>query len=425
VAPGGVGDTAAFTTMITANRSVTIDQPLTVGALKFDDDNSYTLDGPSEVTLQAPDTASARIVVQNIHGNGAHMIATPLEVASDLTIDQQSAGQFTIAGPLDNSAGHPITKSGTGTLMFNGPQMHGVGASLTVSAGTVNINTNAGSNAARHLTVHANSTTNFGDSQHLAALNIGAGATAAITSGGPKNLVTNSLNIAGGDTPTGRLDLTDNAAIVDYPAEGSNPEATIRAQIITGRGGSGLGKTWNGQGITSSTAAAAAVNSMSVGYAVNGQLPLGAYGEFRGQTVDGTSILLAYTRTADANLDGVVDNDDVTIIGANYAPGFAKPRWDFGDFDYNGFVDNDDVTLLGVYYNPSAPPIPVPEASGVAAVPEPGTVVLLASGLLLPFIFRRRSRARLRLSTIDPIRGLAAFAATSRHTVARSERASN
>ena len=65
--------------------------------------------------------------------------------------------------------------------------------------------------------------------------------------------------------------------------------------------------------------------------------------------------LCAYTRTGDANLDGVVNNDDVTIVGANYAPGFAKPRWALGDFDYNGFVDNDDVTLLGVYYNP--PPL--------------------------------------------------------------------
>jgi hypothetical protein len=85
---------------------------------------------------------------------------------------------------------------------------------------------------------------------------------------------------------------------------------------------------------------------MSIGYAVNGQLPLGAYSEFRGQSVDASSVLMRFTRTGDANLDGVVNNNDVTIVGANYAPGFAKPRWDLGDFDYNGFVDNDDVTLL-------------------------------------------------------------------------------
>ena len=120
------------------------------------------------------------------------------------------------------------------------------GAVLTVSAGTANINTNAGSNTARNITVNANSTTNFGSTQHLAALNVGAGATATITAGGPKNLVTNALTIAGGSTPTGKLDVTDNAVVVDYPAAGPNPETTIRDQIIAGRGGSGLGKTWNG-----------------------------------------------------------------------------------------------------------------------------------------------------------------------------------
>ena len=62
---------------------------------------------------------------------------------------------------------------------------------------------------------------------------------------------------------------------------------------------------------------------------------------------------MRHTRIGDANLDGVVNNDDVTIVGANYAPGFAKPRWDLGDFDYNGFVDDDDVTLLGVVLRPS------------------------------------------------------------------------
>ena len=45
---------------------------------------------------------------------------------------------------------------------------------------------------------------------------------------------------------------------------------------------------------------------------------------FRGQAVDLTSVLIAYTRTADANLDGVVNNDDVTVVGANFAPGAAE-----------------------------------------------------------------------------------------------------
>jgi hypothetical protein len=64
------------------------------------------------------------------------------------------------------------------------------------------------------------------------------------------------------------------------------------------------------------------------------------------------------TRTGDANLDGVVNDDDVTILGATYAPGVPQPHWALGDFDYNGFVDDDDVTLLGALYDPAAAPLP-------------------------------------------------------------------
>jgi hypothetical protein len=61
--------------------------------------------------------------------------------------------------------------------------------------------------------------------------------------------------------------------------------------------------------------------------------------------VDDPSILLAFTCTRDANFDGLVNDDDVTIMGATYAPGVPQPAWALGDFDYNGFVDDDDVTL--------------------------------------------------------------------------------
>jgi hypothetical protein len=148
----------------------------------------------------------------------------------------------------------------------------------------------------------------------------------------------------------------------------------------------GLGGDWTGKGITSSTAAAAngaQPDSRSLGYADNSALPLGAYTKFHGAAVDDTSILIAFTRTGDANLDGVVNDDDVTIVGASYAPGAPQPSWALGDFDYNGFVDDDDVTLLGAFYNPSAPPLAAPAVVGgnsVTAVPEPSTIWLAIGG---------------------------------------------
>jgi hypothetical protein len=202
---------------------------------------------------------------------------------------------------------------------------------------------------------------------------------------------------------TATFDLTDNAAIVDYAA--TSPLGTVREQLISGRVGPGVGGEWTGTGITSSAAAKAnqaQPDARSLGYADNGALPLGPYTTFHGARVDSMAVLVAYTRTGDANLDGVVNDDDVTIIGATYSPGVPQPSWALGDFDYNGFVDDDDVTLLNAFYDPSAPPLNSPividdssspaapgakaASSTVAAVPEPSTLALLgamAAALLL------------------------------------------
>jgi lysozyme len=206
-------------------------------------------------------------------------------------------------------------------------------------------------------------------------LTLADAARAILLTGGATSKLT-SLSLGAGAA----LDITDNALVVDYT--GASPVNSIRDSILSGRGGAGLGKPWNGAGITSSTAAQVhelAPNSYSLGYAENAHLPLGAYTTFRGQPVDVTSVLIAYTRTGDANLDGVVNDDDVTVVGASYAPGQTKPvgsAWALGDFEYNGEVDNDDVTLLGAFYNPAAAPAPAPP---LRAAPTPPTTTLSES----------------------------------------------
>jgi hypothetical protein len=357
--PNAEGAPAVFGGVISTPRTVTVDAPVSVGRIDFVNSITYTIAGTSALTLDGA-RGEAHINVND----GSHVIGAPISLADNLRITvTPPAGALAITGALD-AHGKKIIKAGAGTLTVNNIRAAG----LTVNGGTLAI---------------AQSGTEPGVS------------------------VVTALTIAGDSTPSGKLDVTNNAVIVDYPAAGPSPDATIRAQIIAGRGGSGLGKTWNGQGITSSQAAADPVNSMSVGYAVNGTMPLGALATFRGQAVDASSVLMRYTRTGDANLDGMVNDDDVTIVGANYAPGFAKPRWDLGDFDYNGFVDNNDVTLLGVFYNPSATPLNPPVATGdsrwradsgassigvAQAVPEPATAILAISALIVAGIGRRRRR---------------------------------
>jgi hypothetical protein len=344
--PNSSGAHAVLGGVITSPRTVTVDRPITVGRLNFDNTTAYTIAGSSTFTLDST-SGEAQINV----ASGSHMISAPVRLSDNTTITvTPAASNLSLTGPTSFS-GQKVTKAGAGTLTLNNVRA----TALSVNGGTVAI---------------------------------APGGTAAGMS------VLGSLSIAGDATPTAKLDLANNAAIINY--SGPSPVAVVRQQILAGRAGPGFGATWTGNGITSSAAAAADAESRSIGYAENSALPLGPYTNFRGQAVDDTSILIAFTRTGDANLDGVVNDDDVTIVGATYAPGVAQPHWALGDFDYNGFVDDDDVTLLGVFYDPTAAPSITPAAepmagvSAVAAVPEPATWALF--GVMAVLLLSRRFR---------------------------------
>ena len=283
----------------------------------------------------------------------------------------------------------PVTIAEPGRLVVEGTaSLEGINGKGSTQVGS---ETSAATLTARHI--------------RQASLSIAAGSMVKTESDGGTSLL-DSLSIAGDAMSTATFDLNNNAAIINYT--GDRPVETVRAQILAGRGGPGFGTTWTGPGITSSAAAAAVATepeSRSVGYAENASLPLGPFANFRGQPVDDTSVLMAYTRTGDANLDGIVDDSDVTIVSATYAPGVPQPHWALGDFDYNGFVDDADVTLLGAFYDPSAPPLisPAPMAGAeVAAVPEPSTfglLVTLSFVALLAVYSRRLTTADASLTT--------------------------
>jgi hypothetical protein len=333
--PDSVGAIASFGSIITQPRTVTVDAPLSVGRIDFDNASAYTIAGASPLTLDAK-SGEAQINV----ASGTHAITAPLMLAGNTLITVTPASSSLSIGAL-GATDVNLTKGGAGTLTVNSMRA----ASLSIDGGAVIVAANG---------------TNTGTS------------------------VVGSLLIAGGGTPTAKFDLVNNAAIINY--SDASPVAVIRQQILAGRGGAGVGKTRNGPGIMSSAAAGAEAESLSVGYAENSALPLGPYSTFRGQPVNATSVLMALTRTGDANLDGVVNDDDVTIVGASYAPGVSQPFWALGDFDYNGFVDDDDVTLLGAFYDPTTSPKATPNESsinGARAVPEPASVIFLGTAILL------------------------------------------
>jgi autotransporter-associated beta strand protein len=328
-------------------------------------------------------------------------LPSPVAISSGSAL-AVSSGTLTLSGSVSSSAG-TFTKTGGGTLTITGSQSHS--GTMTVSAGTVNFNTNA-----TNLAINANATTNFNSSQTLAGLSVGNGATATVAAGANKVVRTTAFSTTG----TGTLDLMDNKLIV---AGGVNPQATqssLKALIIAGRnvpvGGVADG-SWDGHGITSTTAHAAFVSegfeTRAIGYAVNSNLPLGAYGAFGGQSVGANDVLVRYTKLGDTDLDGKCGDNDVTVVGAFYDQGIATSlEWYDGDFNYDGRVNDDDVTILGAFYDEFAIPLSASDltarygaefatafAAGQAmSVPEPAAALLVVGAFGLGATRRRRRR---------------------------------
>ena len=94
--------------------------------------------------------------------------------------------------------------------------------------------------------------------------------------------------------------------------------------------------------------------------------------------------LLTPATPGDANLDGNVNVNDLTIVLTNFGQSTGM-SWTTGDFNGNGVVDINDLTAVLANFGTSSVAAP-------AAVPEPSGAALLACAAgLLAFAWRRRS----------------------------------
>jgi hypothetical protein len=334
--PSGAGAVATFGNVISAPRVVTIDAPVTVGTINFDSPFGYTLAGTSTLTIDSP-TAGALSVL-----NGQHTISAALSLMKNTAVDVAGAGRLTISADLSAAPTVALTKTGAGTLAIKAARMD----SLGINQGIVSILANGTDSA----------------TSKVKALNIAGSAGAW----------------------NGRLDLGNNAMVIDYT--GGSPMGTVVNQLTVGY----QGGAWLGNGIGSSAAAAASgsAHTTALAYAEATELFSTFPHDFHGQSVDGTSVLLLYTYSGDANLDRAVDSVDFNILAANF--GSASAAWTRGDFNYDLSVDSVDFNLLASNFGQN-----LAGALSSSLVPEPAVAAWI-SALAGVMLARRRGNGSIR-----------------------------
>jgi hypothetical protein len=312
--------------------------------------------------------ASPALVVTHSESKNLGAESFSAKLHDSLTVLGANTGSSTLEIVWAASPERTIIKTGTGTVTIGGGGSGDINdRTKTVTYnnqnGTTNFNTDTGVAATQvgHTRVAnwsvsatlgtgaSSSIVEFNTTQNLAAVSAaGTGAVVKIAQNGSRVLVVDSVAVSNG----GKLDMYDNDLILKATSATEVALYNALYGLVDSAFGSG---NWAGSGVTSTTAAGLP-GSYSLGLARNSQFPnagVSSYTTFSGQLVGTYDILLKFTWRGDADLNGLVNNNDVSILGAFYAPGYTGKHWWQGDNDFDGDVDNNDVTYQNANYNPN------------------------------------------------------------------------
>jgi hypothetical protein len=325
----------------------------------------------------------------------------------------QFDGSYTLTTAASGISGAGAVNCDSSTQTINGT--YGVTGPTTVgSSAILNLNGQINGGPSFTVTGQLGIGANNGSGilvRSLSALAIGGTGQVAIANSPlhtNRSLLTTGTLTFGGSTGSwqGQLDLSDNDMIVQ--GAGATGLAQITNQLKQGFNSGG----WNGTaGIISTAAATDSTHLTTLGVILNntGSSPLygvnGAFGaSFDGQTPGINDVLVKYTYYGDANLDGVVNGTDYTLLDNGFnsqATAHPLAGWLNGDFNYDGVINGDDYILIdNSFNNEGAVSLAATSAGLIAtssneianqqltAVPEPATISFVFGLAML--LHRRR-----------------------------------
>lgn len=379
--PNAATAIANFGSSITAVSTVTLNSSATLGTIRFDSANSYSLSGTGTIMLDGHDHANniedpGKIEV----ARGSHSINAGVMFHGAAGIDVASGAELQLGGPLFFAASQSVTKRGPGTLRIDSTSVTGASnAMLVVENGTLVANSPLSPSVGLHVS-GTNSEAQINASMAFSALTTANGGDIKLSSQGnvTRVLKTRSFGLGGNS----KLDIGDGVLVVDYDT--TSPIAAVTAGIQ-----SGVNNTAGGQLISN-----LADSRHTVGVVEASTLSHG--GTYFGTSIDNTAVIARYTLKGDANLSGNVNFDDLLKLAQRYN---QAGKWSDGDSNYDGTVNFDDLLSLAQNYggalavegttlsNDIGGSFSADFALAVSLTPEPATLSSLAVAAAL---LRRR-----------------------------------
>jgi fibronectin-binding autotransporter adhesin len=368
-------------------------------------------------------TGAGLLVIRGSSGN----TYTGSTIVAEGNVDLAKTSGYAVPGDLHLSAnsGSTFTRmlannqiATTAVVYFDGgywPHLELLGHALTLAGisdpngtGVIeNTQWETGVTTTGVLTI--NNTANFSFSGYIRDGNFGGstGALALVKNG------SGTLALVGSNTGGYTGGLTINAGTLDYSL-GVLPNCTITINggtLIYPGSGSKAASLAGDLRTAASSSLDAVERLLAASYnAAGGPFTAGQFvcntadaAHGLGWAVDPVTSLftIKFTVYGDANLDGSATLADLaTLLDDFNQPG----TWSQGDFNYDGIVNDADLAALLANYDKTSgltvhcdttldtTAISMLSSAGISLVPEPGTLVMLAAGLvgLLAFAWRKR-----------------------------------